>query len=53
MGADRRGPLLAFIVIAIVAAILLITSVRSHASTGDVDSGTIRLVAAVAPLVLP
>lgn len=34
MGADRKGPLAAFIVIAIIAAILLITSVRSQAATG-------------------
>ena len=37
MGADRRGPLAAFVVIAIVAAILLVTSVRSHASPGWLD----------------
>lgn len=34
MGADRKGPLAAFIVVAIIAAILLITSVRSQAATG-------------------
>jgi hypothetical protein len=33
VGADRKGPLAAFIVIAIIAAILLITSVRSQAAT--------------------
>ncbi len=33
MGADRKGPLAAFIVVAIIAAILLITSVRSQAAT--------------------
>ena len=32
MGADRRGPLVAFIVIAVIAAILLVTSVRSQAA---------------------
>ena len=32
MGADRRGPLAAFIVVAIIAAILLVTSVRSQAA---------------------
>lgn len=32
MGADRRGPLAAFVVVAIVAAILLVTSVRSQAA---------------------
>jgi hypothetical protein len=34
VGADRKGPLVAFIVVAIIAAILLITSVRSQAATG-------------------
>jgi hypothetical protein len=34
VGADRKGPLAAFIVIAIIAAILLITSVRSQAAAG-------------------
>jgi hypothetical protein len=34
VGADRKGPLAAFIVLAIIAAILLITSVRSQAATG-------------------
>ena len=43
MGADRRrGPLVAFIVIAVVAAILLITSVRSQASPAVLDSDAIR-----------
>lgn len=32
MGADRRGPLAAFVVVAIIAAILLVTSVRSQAA---------------------
>jgi hypothetical protein len=32
--ADRRGPLLAFIVVAIIAAIMLVTSVRSQAEPG-------------------
>jgi hypothetical protein len=42
---------MAFIVIAIVAAILLITSVRSHASAGVLDSDTIRpAVVAAFPL---
>jgi hypothetical protein len=34
VGADRKGPLAAFVVIAIIAAILLVTSVRSQAATG-------------------
>jgi len=37
VGADRKGPLAAFIVVAIIAAILLITSVRSQAATGWLD----------------
>jgi hypothetical protein len=32
VGADRRGPLAAFVVVAIIAAILLVTSVRSQAA---------------------
>jgi hypothetical protein len=32
VGADRKGPLAAFVVIAIIAAILLVTSVRSQAA---------------------
>jgi len=31
---DRRGPLAAFIVVAIIAVILLVTSVRSQAAPG-------------------
>ena len=34
MGADRRGPLAAFIIVAVIAGILLVTSVRSQASPG-------------------
>jgi hypothetical protein len=34
VSADRKGPLVAFIVVAIIAAILLVTSVRSQAATG-------------------
>lgn len=37
MGADRKGPLAAFVVVAIVAAVLLITSVRSQAAPGFLD----------------
>jgi hypothetical protein len=32
LGADRRGPLAAFVIVAVIAAILLITSVRSQAA---------------------
>jgi hypothetical protein len=34
VGADRRGPLAAFIIVAVIAGILLVTSVRSQASPG-------------------
>jgi hypothetical protein len=34
VGADRRGPLAAFIILAVIAVILLVTSVRSQASSG-------------------
>ena len=34
MGADRRGPLAAFIILAVIAVILLVTSVRSQAAPG-------------------
>jgi hypothetical protein len=34
VGADRKGPLAAFVVIAIIAAVLLVTSVRSQAEPG-------------------
>ena len=34
MRTDRRAPLAAFIVVAIVAVIFLVTSVRSHAEPG-------------------
>jgi len=36
VGADRKGPLAAFVVIAIIAAVLLATSVRSQAESGEV-----------------
>lgn len=38
MGADRKGPLAAFVVIAVIAAILLVTSVRSQAEPSIVAS---------------
>lgn len=34
MGADRKGPLAAFVVVTIIAAVLLVTSVRSQAAPG-------------------
>jgi hypothetical protein len=43
VGADRKGPLAAFVVIAIIAAVLLVTSVRSQADPGG--AGQQRLAA--------
>ena len=34
MGADHKGPLAAFVVVAVIAAVLLVTSVRSQAASG-------------------
>lgn len=34
MGADRKGPLAALIVVTLIAVILLVTAVRSQAATG-------------------
>ncbi len=45
MGADRRGPLAAFIVVAIIAAILLVTSVRSRAEAPDTRTGGAATIA--------
>jgi len=50
VSADRKGPLAAFIVVAVIAAILLVTSVRSQAATASVGrapsstSGVVRTV---------
>lgn len=51
MGVDRKGPLVAFVVIAIIAAVLLVTSVRSQASPGwvDPDQGQRGVVTTPAP----
>jgi hypothetical protein len=50
VGADRKGPLVAFIVVAIIAAILLVTSVRSHADApGTRPGGAASIVSAVCP----
>jgi hypothetical protein len=37
VGAERKGPLVAFIIVAIIAVILLVTSVRSQAAPGWLD----------------
>jgi len=49
VGTDRRGPLAAFVVIAIVAAILLVTSVRSQAAPGWLDPDQVPATAVAAP----
>jgi hypothetical protein len=52
VGADHKGPLAAFVVVAIIAAVLLVTSVRSQAEPGWQDLR--RLVAGpAAPAVMP
>jgi hypothetical protein len=49
VGANRRGPLAAFVVIAIIAAILLVTSVRSQASPGWLDPDQVPATAVATP----
>ena len=49
MGAERKGPLAAFIVVAIIAVILLVTSVRSQAAPGWLDRRLPASVVAVVP----
>jgi hypothetical protein len=49
VGANRRGPLAAFVVIAIIAAILLVTSVRSQAAPGWLDPDRIPATAVASP----
>lgn len=55
MGADRRGPLAAFVLVAVIAAILLVTSVRSQAQPGWLDPSRIpaTVVIAAPPAVDP
>jgi hypothetical protein len=54
VGADRKGPLAAFVVIAIIAAVLLVTSVRSQAAPGWLDPDRIPAsVVAVPPATDP
>jgi hypothetical protein len=47
VGADRKGPLAAFIVVAVIAAILLVTSVRSQAAPGWLGRGVPAALSAV------
>jgi hypothetical protein len=50
VGADRRGPLVAFVVVAIIAAILLVTSVRSHAAApGSRPGGAASVASPIRP----
>jgi hypothetical protein len=49
VGTDRRGPLAAFIVVAIIAVILLVTSVRSQAAPGWLDRQLPASVVAIVP----
>jgi hypothetical protein len=49
VGADRKGPLAAFVVIAIIAAILLVTSVRSQAAPGWLDPDQLPATVVAAP----
>jgi hypothetical protein len=49
VGADRKGPLAAFVVIAIIAAVLLVTSVRSQAAPGWLDPERVPASVVAAP----
>jgi hypothetical protein len=49
VGADHRGPLAAFVVIAIIAAVLLVTSVRSQAAPAWLDPGNLSSSVVAAP----
>ena len=49
MRTDRRGPLAAFIVVAVIAAILLVTSVRSQAAPGWLRAPTATVADLPAP----
>ena len=49
MGTDRKGPLAAFVLIAIVAAVLLVTSVRSQATPRWLTAGGIPAALVVGP----
>jgi hypothetical protein len=49
VGADRKGPLAAFVVIAVIAGILLVTSVRSQAAPGWFDPSDLPATVVAAP----
>ena len=53
MGADRKGPLAAFILVAIVAAVLLVTSVRSQAAPPWLDPDRIPSSVVAGPVAEP
>jgi len=53
VGADRRGPLAAFVVIAIIAAVLLVTSVRSQAAPGWLIPGKLPAAVVAGPVTEP
>lgn len=53
MGADRKGPLAAFIVVAIIAAVLLVTSVRSQAAPGWLDPDKLPATVVAGPATEP
>lgn len=49
MGADRKGPLAAFVVVAVIAVILLVTSVRSQAAPGWIQGRLPASIVAAVP----
>jgi hypothetical protein len=53
VGADRKGPLAAFVVIAIIAAVLLVTSVRSQAAPGWLRPDKLPASVVAAPVTEP
>ena len=50
MGADRRGPLAAFIIVAVIAGIVLVTSVRSQAAPGWLNPVGLPATVVAAPV---
>jgi len=50
VGADRRGPLAAFIIVAVIAGILLVTSVRSQAAPGWLNPVGLPATVVAAPV---
>ena len=49
MGTDRKRPLAAFLVVAVIAVVLLVTSVRSQAASGWLNRRLPASVVAVVP----